>query len=193
MKTKYKMIYGECLFHKECVNMDPQKPGTLCLLKILAEYSDKDHILGMKDIISLLGSEYGIETERRTVYRYINSLLYLGWDISVYDENGKGYYLRARVPDERDVSLITDCLRLYSPLSEIRLKRLEQRLNGTLSRPQRGTLETMRIVRDPLAHKYEDRTDTLKLLDSAAQSGNYVLISLCNAEKHTPPLIKRTI
>lgn len=174
--------------------MDPQKPGTLCLLKILAEYSDKDHILGMKDIISLLGSEYGIETERRTVYRYINSLLYLGWDISVYDENGKGYYLRARVPDERDVSLITDCLRLYSPLSEVRVKRLEKSLKSALSRPRRGGFETMRVIRDPLARSYEDRTAVLKVLDRAAQSGNFVLISLSKAKKHTPPpLNKRRI
>ena len=149
--------------------MNPQKPGTLCLLKILSDYSDKDHILSMKDILSKLSSEYGIDTERRAIYRYVNSLLYLGYDISVYDDNGKGYYLRSRTPSETDVRLITDCLRLYSPLSEVKVDRIEKSLTSNLRVSERESFKHMILVRDPLEAVYDDMNEHLKMLDKAAE------------------------
>ena len=148
--------------------MNPQRSGALCLLKILFEYSDEDNILTMKDILDKLGSLYGIHTERRAVYRYINSLLYLGYDISIYDENGAGYYLRSRPLEKDDISLITDCIRLYAPISETKLIHTEKRLNSILSVNSRRPLKHM------ITAPYIDMNARLTLIDSAIDTGRKI-------------------
>ena len=45
----------------------------------------------MKDIIERMNKDYGLNPDRRTIYGALALLLDMGYDISVYEENGKGY------------------------------------------------------------------------------------------------------
>jgi hypothetical protein len=72
------------------------RANAICLLEILREYSDERHILTMKDLISKLNAIYGLKPDRRTVYSAVALLIDLGYDISIYEDNGTGYYLRSR-------------------------------------------------------------------------------------------------
>ncbi len=86
--------------------IQPQKVNMFYILDLLREFSDSDHILTANDILELLAERYGVSTERRSIYRYINTLIYLGYDISVFDENGKGYYLRRRKMDDDELKRV---------------------------------------------------------------------------------------
>ena len=61
---------------------------TICLLEVLREYSDFNHILSMGEIIGKIKNIYGLTPDRRTVYSALDTLVELGYDISFYKENG---------------------------------------------------------------------------------------------------------
>ena len=64
--------------------MLPDRANLLCLLKILEEYSDSEHILPMREIIGKMKSIYDIDIARRAVYGAIELLKQIGYDISTY-------------------------------------------------------------------------------------------------------------
>lgn len=80
----------------------------LCILNILKEYSDFDHPLSTKEIISRLELDYEIKAERKAVSRNIKLLTELGYDICPYEENKKGYFLREREFYEIELRLLID-------------------------------------------------------------------------------------
>ena len=82
-----------------------EKANAICLLEVLKEYSDAEHILPMREIIAKMQSLYGIKIDRRTVYGAIALLIELGYDISLYEDNGVGYYLRSRELEQSEVLL----------------------------------------------------------------------------------------
>ena len=67
-----------------------EKAYALCLLEILQEHSDAEHILPMREIIAKMQVIYGIRPDRRTIYAAAALLIGLGYDLSVYEENGVG-------------------------------------------------------------------------------------------------------
>ena len=71
--------------------MTTNRANAICLLEIMKEYSDANHILRMQDLIAKMKSIYAIDVDRRTIYSAIDLLKTLGYDISVYSENGVGY------------------------------------------------------------------------------------------------------
>jgi len=52
----------------------------------------------------------GENINRRTVYEYIKTLSELGFDISNYSENKKGYFLRSRDFEEHEIRILMDCI-----------------------------------------------------------------------------------
>ena len=87
-----------------------EKANAICLLEILKEYSDAEHILPMREIIAKMQSLYGIKIDRRTVYGVVALLIELGYDVSLYEDNGVGYYLRERELEPSEVLLLTDAV-----------------------------------------------------------------------------------
>ena len=55
-----------------------EKANAICLLEVLKEYSDAEHILPMREIIAKMQSLYGIKIDRRTVYGAVALLIELG-------------------------------------------------------------------------------------------------------------------
>jgi len=82
-----------------------EKANAICLLEVLKEYSDAEHILPMREIIAKMQSLYGIKIDRRTVYGAVALLIELGYDISIYEDNGVGYYLRSRELEQLDEAI----------------------------------------------------------------------------------------
>jgi hypothetical protein len=71
--------------------MPTDKANVICLLNIFRDYSDGEHILPMGEIIKRMEAVYGLRPDRRTVTSAIETLQTLGFDISPYGENHKGY------------------------------------------------------------------------------------------------------
>ncbi|MGH4120857.1 helix-turn-helix transcriptional regulator [Clostridium sp.] len=80
------------------------------LIEILQQETDEEHILSMQNIQKRILEVTGYEIDRRTVYEYIKTLLELGFDISNYSENKKGYFLQSRDFEEHEIRILMDCI-----------------------------------------------------------------------------------
>ena len=113
------------------------KANTICLLEILKEYSDGDNILKMSDIIHKMKHDYGLSVDRRTVYSCVAVLSEMGYDISVPDENGQGYYLASREFDVSEVRLMTDSIYFNPGITEVHSEQLIKKLQKMLPKSKR--------------------------------------------------------
>ncbi len=86
-------------------NFEPKKLLILRILEILTEYSDVNHRLHQKDIISLLRIVYGMECERKAVARNVEYLVQAGYDI-VSDKTGM--YLAEKKFETGELRLLID-------------------------------------------------------------------------------------
>ena len=127
--------------------MPTNKSHIICILHILQKYSDENHILPMREIISKMKVIYGITIDRRTVYGLIDELNLLDYDISTYQENNVGYYLRSRTFEPSEVRLLTD--RVYSMgfIPQKQADSLIDKLQSTLSTYNRRRYRHIRAAR----------------------------------------------
>ena len=80
----------------------------LCILQVLKDYSDEEHPLNSGAIIQKLDADYGLRAARNAVGRNLSLLCELGWDISTYEENGRGAYLRTRELSDVELRILID-------------------------------------------------------------------------------------
>lgn len=122
------------------------KANTICLLELLREYSDADHIMKMSDIIEKMQLVYNLKIDRRTVYSSIAVLIEMGYDISVFEDNGIGYYLRSREFDPTEIRLISDCVYVNSAIPSHQTEQLVKKLQSLLPKNKRGSYNNITVA-----------------------------------------------
>lgn len=143
------------------------RANAICLLHILSEYSDSEHILSMRDIIELFHSEFGMIIDRRTVYCAIDTLEKLNYDICGFDETRKGYYLRGRILETAEVRLLMDAVYSMHSIPPKQTADLIEKLQHILSVHERVNYKHLAVVRPE--RKTENRSVfyNIELLDEA--------------------------
>lgn len=154
--------------------MPTNKSHIICILHILQKYSDENHILPMREIISKMKVIYGITIDRRTVYGLIDELNLLDYDISTYQENNVGYYLRSRTFEPSEVRLLTD--RVYSMgfIPQKQADSLIDKLQSALSTYNRRRYRHIRAARIP-KQKNAELFWTIEQLDEAIEKDYMVM------------------
>lgn len=122
------------------------KANTICLLELLRDYSDADHIMKMREIIEKMQSVYNLKIDRRTVYSSIAVLLEMGYDISVFEENNIGYYLRSREFDPTEIQLISDCVYVNSAIPAHQTEQLIKKLQSLLPKNKRSVYNNISVA-----------------------------------------------
>ncbi|MFB0921137.1 MAG: WYL domain-containing protein [Oscillospiraceae bacterium] len=143
------------------------RANVICLLKILQEYSDENHIMPMRDIIAKLYSVYDLKMDRRTVYSAVSLLLDLNYDISTYEENGKGYYLREREFTVPEARLIMDSLYSFSGISSKHTVDLVKKVQSSLSVYERRRYKNLVATKPGLKSDNREVFYNIELLDEA--------------------------
>jgi len=123
--------------------MADKKPLSLALLQILEQYSDEDHIMTSAEIRNLIEENYDLHMERRTLYSSINVLQSLGYEISDFQDNGIGYYLKERAVSEEDVILLQNALLSNSVIGTKEAASLLDKTIVTLSTYQKEKLQAV--------------------------------------------------
>ena len=96
-----------------------KKALSLCILRVLEQHAGKGNPLSTRHIIEYLAQDHGMIAERKAVGRNLLLLQEMGFPLSTYQENGKGYYLRTEVgaePHEHNPAALDAYLR--APRSE---------------------------------------------------------------------------
>lgn len=109
------------------------RANTVCLYKILKQYSDEEHILPMRKIILHFLEDYGLRVDRRTVYSSVETLRELGCDICGFDETSRGYYLRSRLFEPSEVHLLMDAVYSLKSVPKKQTADLINKLQSVLS------------------------------------------------------------
>lgn len=147
---------------------------SICLLEIFKEYSDDNHILQMNEIIKKLKNIYGFSPDRRTIYSSVELLKHLGYDISVYEENGIGYYLRERDFEQSEIILLCDAVYAFPFITEKQTNELANKLNKQLSLYKRKRFKHLRIIRSDKKAQNKQLFYNIEVLDKAIELGKQV-------------------
>lgn len=124
-----------------------EKAITICLLEVLREYSDESHILSMSDITSKINQLYGLNPDRRTIYSSLETLAELGYDVSFYKENGKGYYIRDRQLEASEAHLLSDAVCSFPFISEKQTAQLLKKIHSFVSVHERRNIKNLTVIR----------------------------------------------
>ena len=114
--------------------MAEKKTSTLAILEILREHSDEEHIITQKEILRLLQERYGINLDRRSLYRNIEMLQEFGYGIDSYSSNGIGYYLQDRQFEKSEVILLCNAVHSSNYIPSKYSDDLIKKLLGTQSK-----------------------------------------------------------
>ena len=144
-----------------------ERGNAICLLHILREYSDENHILPMRDLIGKMSALYGLSPDRRTIYSAIELLCTLGYDISLYEENKKGYYLRSREFELSEIRLLMDAVYAFPYIPAHQTRDLIQKLQGFLSLYERRPYRYLTVVRQERKTPNAEIFLNIELLDEA--------------------------
>lgn len=126
---------------------DHQKIKPYLVMQYLLDHSDEEHTVSAAEIVAYFQEYYGIDTERRSIYKdidEINKVLYMlenecsiqeaeeviddeeegeGEKFIVYDKNRKGFFVRQRKYDLNDVRLLAECVYSARFIDEKRARR----------------------------------------------------------------------
>jgi len=143
------------------------RANAICILEILREYSDEAHILTMRELIAKLKAVYDIKPDRRTVYSAIELLRTLGYDISTYEENGTGYFLREREFELAEVRLLMDAVYSCGYIPPKQTEHLIQKLQKQLSIYNRRYYRHLTVVRQERKTQNVQVFLNIEILDEA--------------------------
>ena len=147
------------------------RANAICILEILREYSDAEHILPMRTILHKMKSLYGTDIDRRTVYSAISLLKdNLGYEISTYEENKQGYYLQERILEVSEVRLLMEAVYACDGIPRRQSELLIEKLQKLLSVHQRKQYMNLRIIRRERRTPNKSVFFNIDLLDEAISS-----------------------
>lgn len=124
-----------------------QKLKPYLVLRYLMANTDENHKVRADDIVDALKEEYGVDAERRSIYKDIEEInkvyLMISEDINVedaeaeladdeddeiklvaYDRHSRGYYVKNRGYDLNDLRLLAECVYSSKFLTERKAKQL---------------------------------------------------------------------
>lgn len=119
------------------------KKSLLMIIDILNEYTDSEHFLTCSELINKINGKYDTKLNRKIIYRDINQLLSLGYDISTYKDNGKGYCLLSRDFDESQILLLCNVVHASNFIPKSSSNELIDKLLKTQSKYVRDNYKNM--------------------------------------------------
>ena len=97
-------------------------------MEILLERTDDEHMLNASELCTILDQEYGISTDRRTIYTEMEILDKFGLDIQQKKGKCPGYYIGARDFELPELKLLVDAVQSSKFITEKKSKELIQKL-----------------------------------------------------------------
>ena len=112
----------------------------LYLKEIFEKYTDEEHILNAVDIAEKL-EEYGIECERKSIYKDIEILIDYGLDIIKTNKPKTGYFLASREFEVAELRLLNDAIQSARFVSKRKTVQLLKKTDNLLSVYQSARLK----------------------------------------------------
>ena len=154
--------------------MANKKNTNIYILEILTELSDCNHILTTKDIQSILKARYDINLNRNAVYSNIEMLKQAGYDISDYNENGKGYYLAKRQFDKGEMLMLCNAIHASHFISSKESDQLIKTLLKTQSKYDSKEFTEKVYLPNPKKVESENLMSNIEIISKAISEGKLI-------------------
>ena len=145
------------------------------VLEILRQKSDPEHPVSSGEILDEL-KKYGIEAERKSIYRDIEALRDSGLDIVLTGIPKKGYYLSTRAFSLPEVSFLIDAVQSAGFIPKNGTKSLVKKLQSLLSEHQSVELKDRVCIDNRLKSNNESVYDIIEILNEAIKAHRKVKI-----------------
>ena len=146
----------------------------LYLKEIFEKYTDEEHILNSSELVGLLSGRYGIECERKSIYKDIEILSDYGMDIIKTRAPKNGFFLASRPFEAAEVRLLTDAVQAADFISKRKTKLLIQKIEGFVSVDQAARLHSQVYIDNRHKCSNEEIYYNIDALDAAIKSGRKV-------------------
>ena len=159
----------------------------LYLKDIFMKYSDEEHILNSMDIAEHL-LEYGIECERKSIYKDIEILIEYGLDIIKATKPKNGYFLASREFEIAELRLINDAIQSAGFISKKKTTSLLKKTDSLVSVYQADRLKGQVFVDRRNKCTNEEIFYNIDALDTAIKNEKKVKLNYCRRrldEKYT--------
>lgn len=133
--------------------MANQKLKLLYIMEVLQKKSDESHPMTAAELIEEL-SRYGIEAERKSIYRDIQVLQEYGMDIEKTAENN-GFYMASRDFELPELKLLVDAVAASKFITEKKSQELVTKIEGLGSQYQAKDLQRQVVVSDRVKNANE--------------------------------------
>lgn len=117
-----------------------QKKKILCILQILRERTDENHLMSAADISKAL-EEYGISAERKSIYSDVEALIDFGIDIVQKKGSTPGYYIASREFEIAELKLLVDAAQASKFITKKKTEELIKKLEGLTSKYEAHQLQ----------------------------------------------------
>lgn len=124
-----------------------QKEKILFLMKLFQEETDAVHPLSRKQLEEKL-MEYGIQTERKSLYHDIETLKKFGLDIAYKKERPEGYYLASHKFELAELKLLVDAVQSSRFITERKSNSLIRKIESMASKYEAKQLQRQVVVAD---------------------------------------------
>lgn len=121
-------------------NNPKAKLKTLYVMRILQDETDAEHGLSLRQIIERL-NDYGIQAERKGLYRDIEALREFGFDIQTYQRNPVQYAIASRDFTLSELMLLVDAVESCKFLTKRQSRSLTTNLKLLASDHERALLD----------------------------------------------------
>lgn len=138
----------------------------LKVLEILKSKSDKEHPVSAAEILDEL-SKYGVEAERKAIYRDIEALKEAGFDIQKTSTSKKGFYLVSSGFEMPEISLLTDAVQSAGFIPKKKTEQLMQKLQSLVSCHQAAELKNRICIENRSKSGNEELYKNIELLNVA--------------------------
>lgn len=145
----------------------------LFLKEIFELYTDEDNVLNAADIAAYL-EEYGIECERKSIYKDIEILIEYGLDIIKTSKPKTGFFLASRDFEIAELRLINDAILAANFISKKKTIQLLKKTEKLTSISNAGRLKKQIFIDNRNKCSNEEILYSIDALDIAIKSGKKV-------------------
>jgi predicted DNA-binding transcriptional regulator YafY len=149
----------------------------LYLKEIFEKHSDEQHILNAGDIADRLLRDYGLECERKSVYKDIEVLMDYGMDIVKTRSPKNGFFLASGSFELAEIRLLSDAVQAADFITKNKTKKLIEKIEGFTSVYHADVLKKQVYIDNRPKSGNESIYYVIDDLDNAIKAGKKVKFS----------------
>lgn len=168
-----------------------QKHKLIRLLMIFYEYTDKEHGITMQELISHL-DEYGISSERKSLYSDIEILRELGFNVETLKvARETRYFLNERIFDLAELKLLADAVATSKLITGKQSNELIKKIERLGSRRQASELKRNLFFLDRPKSKNESAFKNIDVISKAEKTGMLIDFDYCRLNREKQLVLRK--